>query len=58
LDVDVEAGSVMKGSLNYRVSHGFGQVKFDSGGLSQFSLLPQLPQKRHLIQKWSKSTQK
>jgi len=34
---------------NYRVFHGFGQAKFPSGslvlGLSQFSILPQLPSK-------------
>jgi hypothetical protein len=40
---------------NYSVFHGFGQAKFDNGGSilssSQFSLLPQLPQKMKLTSK-------
>jgi len=46
----------------YRAFHGFGQAKFaDSGsalGSRQFSILPQLHQKRYLLQKGSKSTKK
>jgi len=49
-------------STFYKAFHGLWQAKFPSSGLvldsSQFSLLPKLPQKQHLIQKWSKSTQK
>jgi hypothetical protein len=39
----------VKESLSYRAFHGFGQAKFPDGGsvlgLSQFSVLPQLPPK-------------
>jgi len=39
----------------YRAFHGFGQAKFSNGGsvlsLSQFSILPQLPQKTMLASK-------
>ena len=49
-------------SISYRVFHRFGHAKFSYGGpvlgLSKFLLLPQLPQKWCLLQKWSKSTQK
>jgi hypothetical protein len=42
--------------------HEFGHAKFGYGGLvlgsSQFSILPQLPQKWHWNQKWSKFTWK
>jgi hypothetical protein len=34
--------------LKYRAFHRFGQAKFPDGGLSQFSVLPQLPPKTML----------
>jgi len=49
-------GTVIENTISimmYRAFCGFGQAKFTYGGsvlgLSQFSLLPQLPQKLHSI---------
>jgi hypothetical protein len=47
---------------SYSVFQGVSKAKSANGGsilsLSQFLILPQLPQKWSLLQKWSKSTQK
>ncbi len=52
LGCDIRFQRASQLSLSYREFHGLGQAKFSYGGLvlgsSQFSLLPQLPQKMTL----------